>query len=81
MKSTVSSNDVQIGGNHYRFDHIKIQPWDYIAANNLDFFQGNIIKYITRWRDKGGVEDLLKARHMLNKYIEVNQCESKKTEV
>jgi len=70
-----NSNDVQIGGSHYRFDHIKIQPWDYIAANNLDFFQGNIVKYITRWRDKGGMQDLLKAKHVLEKYIEVNTNE------
>ena len=79
MKSTVSSDDVQIGGQHYK--QMPIQPWTYIAANNLDFFQGNIVKYITRWKDKGGIEDLLKARHVLDKYIEVNQCESKKTEV
>ncbi len=65
-------NDVQVGGNHYRFESIKIQPWDYIAANNLDFFQGNVIKYITRWRLKGGLEDLHKAKHVLEKYIEVN---------
>lgn len=69
-------NDVQIGGNHYRFENIKIQPWDYAAANNLDFFQGNIVKYITRWRNKGGLEDLYKAKHVLEKYIEVNANEN-----
>lgn len=66
-------NDVQIGGNHYRYADIKIQPWDYIVANQMDFFQGNVIKYITRWKFKGGVEDLYKAKHMIEKYIEVNE--------
>ena len=48
-----------------------IQPWDYIAANALGYFEGNVIKYVSRWRDKGGVEDLRKARHYLDKLIEL----------
>jgi hypothetical protein len=64
----MSANDKQMGGSHY----LKaIQPWDYIAANGLDFFEGNIVKYVTRWRQKGGVEDLRKARHYLDKLIEL----------
>lgn len=64
----MSANDRQTGGSHY----LKaIQPWDYIAANKLDFFEGNIVKYVTRWRQKGGVEDLRKARHYLDKLIEM----------
>ena len=62
-------NDLQVGGNHYHSG--TIQHWDYVAANNLDYFQGQITKYVARWRDKGGVQDLLKARHFLDKYIEV----------
>lgn len=62
------ANDVQVGGTHYKDQ--KIQPWDFIMSNNLDFFQGNIIKYVTRWKEKGGVEDLKKAQHYLQKYIE-----------
>ncbi len=58
----------QIGGDHYT--KCFIQPWDYVIANNLDYFQGSIIKYVTRWRDKNGVEDLQKAMHFLTKYIE-----------
>lgn len=58
----------QIGGQHYK--KCPIQPWDYVLANGLDYFQGSIVKYITRWRDKGGVEDLKKAKHFLDKYIE-----------
>lgn len=64
----MSANDKQIAGSHYQK---LIQPWDYIAANGLDFFEGNIVKYVTRWRQKGGVEDLRKARHYLDKLIEM----------
>lgn len=55
-------------------DHYKnkaIQPWDYIVSNNLGFLEGNIIKYITRWRGKGGVDDLRKAKHHIEKLIEM----------
>jgi hypothetical protein len=64
------ADEIQIGGDHYR--KLEIQPWDFILANNLGFFEGSILKYITRWRNKGGVEDLKKARHYLDKLIEVN---------
>lgn len=60
-------NDTQVGGDHYR--NQGIQPWDFIAANKLDWFQGTIIKYVTRWNSKGGVQDLEKARHVLDKYL------------
>ena len=64
-------NSQQVGGQHYR--KLRIQPWDYIAANNLGWFEGSIVKYITRHRDKGGIEDLLKARHILDKLIALEQ--------
>jgi len=65
----MSANDIQVAGDHYKRQ--AVQPWDYIAANNLGFFEGNIVKYVTRWRGKGGVEDLRKARHYLDKLIEL----------
>lgn len=65
----MSANDTQIGGEHYR--RFAIQPWDYIAANGIGFFEGTVIAYVTRWREKGGVEDLRKARHTLDKLIEL----------
>jgi hypothetical protein len=65
-----SSNSHQVGGSHYR---TPIQHWDYVWANNLDYFQGQIIKYVTRWSKKNGVEDLKKAQHFLEKYIELVQ--------
>ncbi len=63
-------NNVQIGGNHYKGKHI--QPWDYIIANNLGYLEGNVVKYVSRWKDKNGVEDLLKAKHYLEKLIETH---------
>lgn len=64
----MSANDRQINGDHYRG---AIQTWDYIVANDLGFLEGNIVKYVTRFRKKNGVQDLEKARHYLDKLIEV----------
>jgi len=55
--------DVQEGGGHYK--DYKIQPVEFAMANNLDLCQANIVKYTVRFRDKGGLEDLKKARHYL----------------
>lgn len=63
----MSVNDEQVGGKHYQK---KIQPWAYIEANNLDFFEGNVLKYLTRWKEKDGVQDLYKAMHYLEKVID-----------
>ncbi len=65
----MTANTRQVAGVHYK-DKV-IQPWDYIAANALGYFEGNVIKYVSRWRDKGGSEDLRKARHCLDKLIEL----------
>lgn len=62
------ARDQQVGGNHYA-KH-KIQPWDVIAEYNLDFWLGNVVKYVLRHQDKGGVEDLEKALHYLRYAIE-----------
>jgi hypothetical protein len=64
-----SANETQVAGSHYKTK--QIQPWDYIAANELGYFEGNIVKYVSRWRDKGGVDDLRKAQHYLQKLIEL----------
>lgn len=58
----------QVGGDHYKGR--AIQPIDYILANELDFCEGNVVKYVTRWRFKNGVEDLKKARQYLDFMIE-----------
>jgi len=67
----MAANDKQISGNHYK--NKGIEPWDYVAANGLDYFQGNAIKYITRFREKGGIRDLEKAIHFLEKLIELEK--------
>ena len=56
--------------NHYKS---KIDPREYITTNNLDFNEGNIIKYVTRWRKKNRLEDLLKAKDYLEFLIEQNK--------
>jgi len=48
-----------------------IETWDYIISQNLGYLEGNIVKYITRYRKKNGMEDLEKAKHYLDKLIEV----------
>jgi hypothetical protein len=68
MKRSVT--DVQIGGEHYKKG---IQPVDYIHSNELDFFEGNAIKYITRNKRKGNpVEDLKKAIHYLQLKLKID---------
>ena len=66
----MSANDKQIGGQHYQT--APIQHWDIVVMHKLDYFQGQIIKYVMRWNAKGGVQDLRKAQHFLEKYIELN---------
>lgn len=58
----------QIGGRHYK--KLKIQTVEYVHANGIGYFEGNVIKYVTRWRDKGGLDDLEKAKHYLELLIE-----------
>lgn len=66
-----SARQGQVGGDHYR-KH-KIQPWDIWEAYGLNAFEGAIIKYLLRYKDKNGVEDLKKARHTLDKLIEIEE--------
>lgn len=73
MQQPSKANAIQHGGDHYKSK--AIQPWDYIASNNLGYFEGNIVKYVSRWKEKNGVEDLKKARHYLDKLIELTDTE------
>lgn len=61
--------NTQVAGGHYKT--LKIQPVEYIHANGIGYFEGNVIKYVTRWRAKGGLEDLRKARHYIDLLIEL----------
>ncbi len=55
------------------YEQYTIQPIEFIGANNLDFFQGNIIKYVMRYKAKNGLEDLKKARHYLDMLISLQE--------
>lgn len=66
--------DKQIGGDHYK---LPIQPVEYIYANGIGFFEGNVIKYVSRWKEKGGVADLEKAKHYIELLIEFSQRQGK----
>lgn len=67
------ANNKQVAGTHYR---LAIQPWDYIHANGIGYLAGNIIKYVSRYQDKNGLEDLQKAKHYLEKLIEETHADA-----
>ncbi len=61
----------QEGGTHYK--GLLIQPIEYMFYNNLGALEGKVVKYITRWKDKGGVQDLKKAKHVIELLIEMTE--------
>lgn len=65
---TGNALNTQVAGSHYK--DMKIQPVEYIIANELGFCEGNVVKYVSRYKNKNGVEDLKKARHFLDILIE-----------
>jgi len=66
------ANDTQVAGNHYK--QFQIEPWDAIVDWNLGYLDGNAVKYLSRWRHKNGIEDLKKARHYIDKLLEIEQA-------
>lgn len=68
LTSDKSPKDSQIGGDHYKT--MAIQPGEYITKNGLSWYEGNVVKYVTRHRSKGGKQDLEKAIHYLQLAIE-----------
>ena len=67
----MSALNKQVSGDHYKSK--LIQPVEYIHANEIGFFEGNVIKYVTRWREKGGIADLEKAKHYIELLIEFEE--------
>ena len=65
----------QIGGNHYR--KYKLQPSRFVTENKLLYPEGCVIKYVIRHQDKGGKQDLEKAKHMIDMIIERDYEEEK----
>lgn len=71
--STSTALDVQVGGSHYK--DLKIQPIEFIHANNIPFMEGNCIKYLCRHRQKKGAEDIRKVIHYCNLILELEYNE------
>lgn len=65
----MSALNSQEGGTHYKT--LAIQPVEYAHRNGLNFCQGSIVKYVTRYGSKNGKQDLLKARHFIDLLIEL----------
>jgi hypothetical protein len=61
--------DIQVAGDHYKA--MPIQPVEFIHANNIPYCEANAIKYLCRWRKKGGIADLEKAKHYIELLIEM----------
>ena len=61
----------QVGGSHYK--GMAIQPVEFIHRNGIGFVEGCCIKYLCRWKQKNGVEDLKKARHFIDMLIEMEE--------
>lgn len=68
LRGSSPPKSTQVGGDHY--SKMKIQPIDFITANGIGYIEGNIIKYVCRYKSKNGVEDLKKAQHYLQMLIE-----------
>lgn len=70
-QSTKKPSLLQVGGKHYK--GMRIQPVQYNHANSIPFIEGSVIKYISRWREKNGLQDLLKAKHFIDLLIELEE--------
>lgn len=67
----MAANEKQIAGDHYK-KYGDLQPWDVVIKWNLGYLEGTALKYIARWRDKGGIDDIKKAIHFLEKLVEIH---------
>src|SRR5574343_2053679 len=68
-RGSMGANSKQIAGEHYK-KYGDLQPWDVILKWNLGYLEGTALKYIARWRDKGGLDDIRKGIHFLEKLLE-----------
>ena len=73
-----SSLSKQVAGNHYK--DMRIQPVEFIHANDIPYMEGNAIKYLCRWRKKNGIADLEKAKHYIELLIELETQNAGKTD-
>lgn len=75
QQETQAATNKQVGGSHYQ---LPIQPIEYILANGLGYCEANVVKYVSRWRNKGGIQDLKKAIHYLEMLIEQEEKDASK---
>lgn len=75
QQETQTATNKQVGGSHYQ---LPIQPIEYILANGLGYCEANVVKYVSRWRNKGGIQDLKKAIHYLEMLIEQEEKDASK---
>lgn len=68
--------ETQVAGDHYKT--LAIQPVQYIHANGIGYMAGNVIKYITRYKAKGGAEDIKKAIHYCQLLLEMEYGDERK---
>ncbi len=74
LKPISAANAKQISGDHYK-KYGNLQPWDVVTHWKMGYLDGTALKYLARWRDKGGIDDLKKAIHFIEKLIEVTEAE------
>ena len=67
----MSANEKQVAGAHYGGTGVAYQHWDIVVEHKLNYFEGQITKYVMRCRGKNGKQDLEKAKHFIEKYLEV----------
>lgn len=75
------ANERQVGGSHYTaHGQNELQHWDIVAIFGLGYFEGQITKYLFRWKNKNGIQDLHKCLHYLEKLIEIEEAKAKEKE-
>ena len=75
MEKPINPNERVVHPTHYNKG---IEMWYYAHSHKLDFFEGNVVKYVTRWKQKNGIEDLKKAKQYLDKLIELNESNNRR---
>lgn len=73
----IKALDTQVGGKHYK--QFVIQPAEFCYKNNIPYLEATAIKYLCRWRDKGGIQDLEKAKHFIDLLIEFQDANTQRT--
>jgi hypothetical protein len=72
-EETPKASEIQVAGSHYK--KFKIQPAEFCYKNNIPYLEATAIKYLCRWRDKNGVEDLMKAKHFIDLLLEYHSAD------